>query len=237
MEQSIHTSLPEESPVEPPQARAVPPHLLRPSIGHELTRVLRQTWEMLTSSRKVAIGGIIVGFFILVAIFGPLLLHGDPNKVTKVASLKPSLAHWLGTTPLGQDIFGQLIVGTQTSVLWGLFSGTLVTLLSVVIGLVGAYFGGVIDETLSFITNVFLVLPGIPLMLVLAAYFPPSSLSVALVVALTSWAWGARVLRAQTLSIRNREFVVAARANGESHLRAIFYEILPIKQPWWPPIL
>ncbi|HET8841245.1 MAG TPA: ABC transporter permease, partial [Ktedonobacteraceae bacterium] len=93
--------------------------------------------------------------------------------------------------------------------------------------LVGGYFGGVIDELLSFITNVFLVLPGIPLMLVLASYIPPSAFTVSLVVAVTSWAWGARVLRAQTLSVRSREFVTAARSNGESHLRTIFFEIFP----------
>lgn len=184
-------------------------------------------WRVLTINRKVASGSVIVGFFLLVATFGPLFLHGDPNAITPAAKLTPSLAHWLGTTTLGQDIFGQLILSTQTSVLWGFFSGLLVTALSVVIGLVGGYFGGTVDEILSFVTNVFLVLPGIPLMLVLASYFPPSSLSVALVVALTSWAWGARVLRAQTLSMRSREFVTAARSNGESTWRAIFFEIFP----------
>jgi peptide/nickel transport system permease protein len=181
----------------------------------------------LTINVKVASGSVIVGLFLLVAIFGPLFLHGDPNLITHAASLPPSSAHWLGTTSLGQDIFGQLILGTQTSVLWGFFSGILVTILSVVIGLIGGYFSGVIDEIFSFVTNVFLVLPGIPLMLVLASYVPSSALTVALVVAVTSWAWGARVLRAQTLSLRSREFVTAARSNGESTLRTIFFEIFP----------
>lgn len=188
---------------------------------------LQALWHALTINRKVAGGTVIVGIFLFVAIFGPLFLHGDPNLITHDGNLDPSGAHWLGTTSLGQDIFGQLILGTQTSVLWGFFSGLLVTFISVVIGLVGGYFSGIIDEILSFLTNVFLVLPGIPLMLVIASYVPASALTVALVVTITSWAWGARVLRAQTLSLRSREFVSAARSNGESTVRILFYEIFP----------
>lgn len=192
-----------------------------------LWHAAQAVWRALTVNPKVATGSAIVGFFLLVAIFGPLFLHGDPNLITHDAKLPPSAEHWLGTTTLGQDIFGQLILGTQTSVLWGFFSGILVTLLSIAIGLIGGYFSGVIDEIFSFVTNVFLVLPGIPLMLVFASYIPASALTVALVVAITSWAWGARVLRAQTLSLRSREFVTAARSNGESTWRAIFFEIFP----------
>jgi peptide/nickel transport system permease protein len=188
---------------------------------------VKATWHVLTINRKVAAGSAIVGLFLGVAIFGPLFLRTDPDLYTPATNLPPSSAHWLGTTSLGQDVFSQLIKGTQTSVLWGFFSGILVTVLSIVIGLVGGYFGGVIDEILSFITNVFLVLPGIPLMLVIAAYVPTGPFTISLVVAITSWAWGARVLRAQTLSMRSREFVTAARANGESTWRAIFFEIFP----------
>lgn len=205
------------------------------AVNQRLTRTLsarlwdgtRKVWHVLTVNRKVAAGSVIVGIFLLVAIFGPLFLHSDPDLYSPATNLPPSGEHLLGTTSLGQDVFRQLIKGTQTSVLWGFFSGFLVTVLSVVIGLVGGYFGGVIDEILSFITNIFLILPGIPLMLVIAAYVPPGPLTISLVVAATSWAWGARVLRAQTLSMRSREFVTAARANGESTLRAIFFEIFP----------
>lgn len=192
-----------------------------------LGQILLSIWKALTINRKVTTGSIVVGFFLLVAIFGPFFLHGDPNLITHDARLKPSAIHWLGTTDLGQDIFGQLVVGTQTSVLWGFFSGILVTLISIVVGLVGGYFGGVVDELLSFLTNIFLVLPGIPLMLVIASYVPSGALTVSLVVTLTSWAWGARVMRAQTLSLRSREFVTAARSSGELTFRTIFFEIFP----------
>jgi len=196
-------------------------------LGTRIQEALKAIWHALTINRKVATGSAIVAFFFLVAIFGPMLLGSDPDVITHNFNLHTSAIHWLGTTNLGQDIFGQLIVGTQTSVLWGFVSGIIVTFLSVFIGLVGGYFGGFIDELLSLITNIFLVLPGLPLMIVLAAYVPPGPLTVSLVVALTSWAWGARVLRAQTLSLRAREFVTAARSNGESTWRIIFYELFP----------
>jgi peptide/nickel transport system permease protein len=120
-----------------------------------------------------------------------------------------------------------LINGTRTSVFWGLGTGLVVTLLSILVGLVSGYFGGWIDDLLTLLTNVSLVLPSIPLAIVLAAYFPRGPLTIALVIIVTNWAWQARVLRSQTLSMRNREFVVAARASGEHTWRIIFFEIFP----------
>ncbi len=197
------------------------------SFGERLWDGVKTVWRALTINRKVSAGSVIVGIFLLVAVFGPLLVPATANAISHSNNLPPSAAHWLGTTALGQDIFGQLILGTRTSVLWGFLSGVLVLVIAIVIGLVGGYFGGVIDEILSFLTNVFLVLPGIPLMLVLASYIPPGSLTIALVVAGTSWAFGARMLRAQTLSMRSREFITSARSNGESTWRILFYEIFP----------
>lgn len=218
---------PNRAPLNPQMNAVAVSQMLAKSPSARFMDGVRKLWHVLTINRKVASGSVIVGIFLLVAIFGPLFLHGNPDLYSPATNLPPSGAHLLGTTSLGQDVLAQLIKGTQTSVLWGFFSGILVTILSVVIGLVGGYFGGVIDEVLSFITNVFLILPGIPLMLVIAAYVPPGPFTIALVVAATSWAWGARVLRAQTLSMRSREFVTAARANGESTWRAIFFEIFP----------
>ncbi len=161
----------------------------------------------MTSSRKVAVGCTIVGIFILVGLFGPLLVHSDPEATSNLFIAPPSAAHWLGTTVVGQDIFSQLIYGTRTSVFWGLGTGLLVTLLSMLVGLVGGYFGGWVDNVLTLLTNVSLVLPALPLAIVLAAYFPRGPLTISLVIVFTNWAWQARVLRAQTLSMRSREFV------------------------------
>ena len=188
---------------------------------------LASVWQQLTKNRKVAIGSTIVCIFLLIAVFGPFFIHTDPNQLSNDALLPPSSQHWLGTTSTGQDVFSQLIVGTRYSIFWGFLTGLAVTVLSIVIGLVGGYLGGIIDEILSLLTNVFLVLPALPLAIVLASYFPRGPGTVALVIIVTSWCWGARVLRAQTLSMRNREFVTAARSCGESTWRIIFFEIFP----------
>jgi peptide/nickel transport system permease protein len=190
-------------------------------------QVLLVIWRSMTSSRKVAVGSTIVGFFIVVGLFGPLFIHTDPEATSKLFITPPSADHWLGTTVVGQDIFSQLIYGTRTSIFWGLGTGLLVTLFSMVIGLVSGYFGGWVDNALTLLTNVSLVLPALPLAIVLAAYFPRGPLTISLVIVFTNWAWQARVLRAQTLSMRSREFVAAARASGEYVWRIIFFEIFP----------
>jgi peptide/nickel transport system permease protein len=192
-----------------------------------ILHILRGIWRAMTSSRKVAVGSTIVGIFILVGLFGPLFMRYDPEATSNLFIAPPSATHWLGTTVVGQDIFSQLINGTRTSVFWGLGTGLLVTLLSMVVGLVGGYFGGWVDDVLTLLTNVSLVLPALPLAIVLAAYFPRGPLTITLVIVVTNWAWQARVLRAQTLSMRSREFVTAARASGEHTWRIIFFEIFP----------
>ncbi len=202
-----------------------------PLIGDPLhTRllgVLLAIWRAMTTSRKVAVGSAIVGFFILVGLFGPFFMTINPNATSHLFINPPSPAHWLGTTVVGEDIFSQLVYGTRTSVFWGLGTGLLVTLLSIVVGLVGGYAGGWIDDVLTLLTNVSLVLPALPLAIVLAAYFPRGPLTISLVIVFTNWAWQARVLRSQTLSMRSREFVTAARVSGEHTWRIIFFEIFP----------
>jgi peptide/nickel transport system permease protein len=197
------------------------------SIPEYIANGLRVIWKALTLNRKVAIGSGMVAFFILVAIFGPMFPLQNPNAVSHAYHAAPSAAHWLGTSTTGQDLFSQLVYGTRSTVFWGLLTGLLVTVFSILIGLTGAYLGGTVDEILSLLSNVFLMIPGLPLAIVLAAYFPRGPLTISLVILVVSWAWGARVLRAQTLSMRSREFVTAARASGETTWRIIFYEILP----------
>src|SRR5205085_4802734 len=148
-------------------------------------------------------------------------------------SLPPSFAHIFGTTGLGQDMFAQIVYGARVSLGIGFFAAIGSTALQVFFGLTSAYFGGIIDDVLSLIINVFLVLPGLPLAIVLASLASvadaanKSEFVIALVLLFTSWSYGARVLRAQTLSLKEREFVTAARVSGESSRRIIFAEILP----------
>ena len=189
--------------------------------------VLRTAWKSMTVNRKMAVGSAILSFFIIVGLIGPFFMTIDPNATSHLFLAPPSPAHLLGTTVVGEDIFSQLIYGTRTSVFWGLGTGILVTLLSVAVGLISGYFGGLVDDLLTLFTNVSLVLPALPLAIVLAAYFPRGPLTISLVIIFTNWAWQARVLRSQTLSMRSREFVAAARASGEYTWRIIFFEIFP----------
>jgi peptide/nickel transport system permease protein len=121
-----------------------------------------------------------------------------------------------------------VLVGTRGVMIVGFVAGAVATLLSVLIGVTAGYVGGGRGETLSALSNVFLVIPALPLVIIVASTLPEvGDLLIALVIGLTSWAWGARVLRAQTLSLRRRDYVEAARASGESTWRIIVFEILP----------
>lgn len=209
----------------PRQPAPNPPRMS--AVRDGIVGVLRGFWGLVTINRNVSLGSGIVGFFALVAIFGPLFIHQDPLRYTFDLLQAPSGAHLLGTNQGGQDLFSQLVVGARSSLFWSLFTGLLVMVISVTVGLVSGYFGGFVDDCLSLITNVFLVIPGFPLAIVAVEYFNRTTLTIALVVALTNWPWGARVLRAQTFSMRNREFITAARASGERTWRIIFFEIFP----------
>ncbi len=182
-------------------------------------------------SPKVLIGvGILISFIIL-TIIGPYLAPYDPSSTKFIPNLAPSAAHWLGTTTLGQDVLSQLLVGCRDTMVVGFLAGLVATFLSVTVGVAAGYIGGRADDSLSLLSNVFLAIPGLPLLIVINSYLPQGTnsnpLVIGMVVALTGWAWGARVLRAQTMSLRNRDFVEASRIIGESRMRIMFAEIGP----------
>ena len=177
---------------------------------------------------KAITGMAILGFFFLIAIIGPWIAPYDPSARSDDVLQPPSWAHWSGTTHLGQDVFSQLLVGTRGVIVVGFVAGIIATAIGVIIGVTAGYVGGLRDESLSVLANVFLVIPQLPLIIIIAGQLPTvGGVTVALVIAITGWAWGARVLRAQTLSLRRRDFVEAARANGERTWRIITAEILP----------
>lgn len=182
-------------------------------------------------SPKVIIGLIILGFFLLLTIIGPYLAPFDPNNTSFAPNLTPSMHHWFGTTSLGQDIFSQTLVGARATMVVALVAGLVATMLSLIIGVSAGYLGGYSDDGLTLLSNVFLALPGLPLLIVIDSYLPVNSRSnsivIGLIIALTGWAWGARVLRAQTMSLRNRDFVESSRIIGEKRLRIMFTEVAP----------
>jgi peptide/nickel transport system permease protein len=179
---------------------------------------------------KAKVGAAILGIFILIAIIGPWVAPFDPSATTTGQSLPmaPTASHVLGTTATGQDVFSQLLTGTRSTVELGLLTGVIATLLSVVIGTSAGFLGGLADEGLSLVANVFLVLPALPLLVVILGYLPHSGqLPTAIVLSVLGWPWGARVIRAQTLSLRRRDYIAAAREVGEPTWRIIVFELLP----------
>ncbi|GCE78251.1 ABC transporter permease [Cellulomonas biazotea] len=170
----------------------------------------------------------ILAFFGVLAVIGPWIAPYDPSAVSADILQPPSGAHWFGTTHVGQDILSQVLVGTRGVLVVGLVAGVLATVIGVLIGVTAGFVGGAGDETLSALSNIFLVIPQLPLIILIAGQLPSAGgLTVAAVIAVTGWAWGARVLRAQTLSLRKRDFVEAARANGERTWRIVLAEIMP----------
>ena len=193
-------------------------------------RHLLPTW-----SGKLIWGLVIVGLITLLGLIGPLISQ-NPRDSNNPPLEPPSAEHWLGTTKLGYDVFAQLAIGTRESLYVGIVAGVVALLLAIFFGILAGYFGGVLDEILMLLTNIMLVIPGIPLIMVIAAYVQSSpgfgplartSLMVAVVLGITSWAGSAVVLRAQAKSLRTREYVAAARVSGEKPMRVIFVEILP----------
>ncbi|MCS3442695.1 ABC transporter permease [Microbacterium phyllosphaerae] len=189
---------------------------------------LAQSFAMFRNPKSIA-GLIILGVFVLIAIFAPLLApYGATQKDRTALRQPPSFDHWLGTTHMGEDVLSQLIFGTRGVVVVGFLSAIIATIIAITIGVIAGYVRGWKSESLSALTNVFLVIPGIPLIIIVASQFEnPPLIVIAAVLGLTGWAWGARVLRAQTMSLRNRDFIQAARANGEPLHRIITVEMLP----------
>lgn len=186
-------------------------------------------------SAKLVTGIAIVAAITLFGVVVPFFTQ-SPRDSDNPPLLPPGPEHWLGTTKLGYDVFAQLAWGTGGSLFIGLVAGVVALVLGVLFGVFAGYFGGVVDEVLSLFTNIVLVIPGLPVVMVIAAYvqnaeglgpLARSSLLVAIVLGITSWAGSAVVLRAQARSLRTREYVAAARVAGERPARIIFVEILP----------
>ncbi|MET0783067.1 MAG: ABC transporter permease [Leifsonia flava] len=179
-------------------------------------------------NRKSLTGLIILGFFVLIAIIGPWIAPYDPDALGDATLAPPSPEHWLGTTQVGQDILSQLLVGTRGVLVVGFVSGAIATFLAVIVGVTAGYVGGLTDEILSALANIFLVIPALPLIIIITSQLPSAGeFTTAAVISITAWAWGSRIMRAQTLSLRNRDFIQASRANGESLWRIVTVEILP----------
>ena len=172
------------------------------------------------------LGLLLLGLIVAAAALGPALCP-DPQAWLAAPLQPPSWDHPFGTTGMGQDVLAQTLVGARPTLLVGLLTGALVVGVGALIGGAAGYLGGRADELLGLLINVSLVMPGLPLMVVLAAFLPPGLLTMTIVMVLTGWAWTARVLRSQVLTLRQRDYVSAAIVAGEPGYRVLLVEILP----------
>ena len=183
----------------------------------------------LVKNRKALAGLILFAIVVLVAAFpGLFATDSNPSLMGEYGiNLGPSGSHWLGTTSYGQDIYSELIYGARQVLVIALVAGACATVLSVLIGITAAYMGGIVDEALSLMTNVVLILPTFPLMIILAKYAGQSDTVMIAVLVATGWSYGANQMRAQALSLRNRDFLEAARVRGERRSYIILFEMMP----------
>ena len=188
----------------------------------------RKFVRALLRDRKGTAGAVLLLLFVVLAVFPGQIAPYDPAYIGFARGLGPSAAHWLGTTSQGQDIYSQLIWGARYSLILAVAAGGLATLISVLVGVTAAYRGGLWDGVLSLITDVLLVIPILPLIIVIAAYLRSAGLAdIIIVLGALGWSYGARQLRVQALSLRNRDFLTAASVRGERGSYIIVAEILP----------
>jgi peptide/nickel transport system permease protein len=199
-----------------------------PPIEDTRRRLGADLWRAIARNRKALVGLGLLLFFLVLAIFPGQISPYSPTATNFARGVGPSAHHWFGTTAYGQDVLSQLIWSTRESVVIAFAVGGLATAIAVLVGVSAAYLGGVADGVLSLITDVILVIPIFPLVIVIAAYEKNSGLfTLVVVLGALGWSYGARQLRSQTLSLRNRDFLEAARVRGERRLYVILFEILP----------
>jgi peptide/nickel transport system permease protein len=187
----------------------------------------RRFLRALLMNRKATAGAVILLAIAFIAAFPGLIAPDDPQAIIYPPNEGASFAHPLGTTQLGQDVFSQIIWSTRLTLLVTLVVTAAATFISMIVGVTAAYAGGVTDRTLTVIIDVFLILPVLPLLILMASYLSPGITSLVIVLIATSWAFQARQLRSQGLSVRNRDFLVAARVRGERPIYIILVEIVP----------
>ena len=168
--------------------------------------------------------------FILTALFADVFSPYAPGLRFEPYT-PPGTGHLLGTNDLGNDILSELVTGTRISLLVGFFTAVIATFLGVIVGMLAGYYKGIVDEGLMGLTDIFLMIPRIPLLIVLAAFIQPGPWAIALLLGLLWWPSTARVIRTNTLQIRETTFIQSAECIGFSGLRIMFNEILPNMLP------
>jgi peptide/nickel transport system permease protein len=197
------------------------------------TRIALPGWlVLLLRNPKARLGLGILGFIVLVALFAPLLADRASavtfGRISFDTRQAPSWNHLFGTNDQGTDVFASVVWGARRSLPLGLMAGLIATLLATVVGVLAAYAGGIVDDVLNVLINVFLIIPTIPLLIDVDAFLHARGMTtMILVIACTLWAFEARILRGQALTLKNRDFILAAKTSGESTRRILFGELMP----------
>jgi peptide/nickel transport system permease protein len=206
------------------------PNVLPLSVAAPRTRGRMPNWlRLVLANPKSRVGITLVGFVVVVALIAPWISVNNPTDFNLLATRQaPSWHHLFGTTDQGSDIFSQVTLGARRSLILGFGAAALATFLASVLGILAAYSGGLLDEIVNFLTNVFLVVPTIPLLIVISGYLKARGTgTMILVLGLTLWAFEARILRSQAMSLKNRDFIQASKVTGESTRHIVFGELMP----------
>lgn len=184
--------------------------------------------RLLLTNPKSCFGIAVFGGMVLAALLAPVLAQNPPNEIVALPGQPPNKDFWFGTTDQGYDVFAQVVWGARTSLAVGAAAALMSTVIAATLGMLAAYAGGWIDDTINTLTNVFLVIPALPLLIVVYSFLPARGPTVmVLILGLTTWAVEARILRSQALTLRNRDFIEAAKVAGEGTWRIVFGEIMP----------
>jgi peptide/nickel transport system permease protein len=184
---------------------------------------------LLLGNPKARLGAAMVGFVVIVAAIAPWISVAHPNDFSLLAARQaPSWSHLFGTTDQGSDIFSQVVIGARRSLLLGAAAAALATAFAATLGITAALVGGVVDDIINFLINISLVIPPIPLLVVMSGYTQDHGMATMIIIlAVVLWGFEARILRAQALSLKSRDFIEAAKASGESTMRIVFGELIP----------
>ena len=196
---------------------------------------LRSFWPAFKRNPLGIIGAGMLISAIVIAVFAPYIAPYDPYAPIRVSIeniyARPNAAHWLGTDDAGKDVLSNFIYGSRVSLIVGLFASFITIVIGGSIGIISGYFGGRLENILMRFTDIMLVIPDLPLILLVIALTKPSLLNIILVFGLLYWSSTARLVRAQTLSVKQRKFVVRARAIGAGHRHIIRHHIFPLVLP------
>lgn len=196
-------------------------------IDLEIPRGIRLFWNRFRQDKKAVLGLIIIIFAFFIGVFAPYISPHDPYKMSNTKFRPPSSEFPMGTDNLGRDVLSRIIWGTRVSLMFGFGVGMLSLLLGIFLGAIPGYYGGWVDSVFSRVFEFFMLLPELFLIILMVSLFGNNIFNTMLVVAITIWPSNARITRAQTLSLKNRVFVKAAKASGASDLRILFTHILP----------